>query len=42
MKDDSAKIAELEGMVQALKKENKELKDKKEELIVTACRGHEG
>ncbi|KAK8822963.1 hypothetical protein WA556_001854, partial [Blastocystis sp. ATCC 50177/Nand II] len=33
MKDDSAKIAELEGMVQALKKENKELKDKKEELI---------
>lgn len=42
MKDDSAKIAELEGMVQALKKENKELKDKKEELIVAAYRGHEG
>lgn len=42
MKDDSAKIAELEGMVQALKKENKELKDKKEELIVTAYRGYEG
>lgn len=42
MKDDSAKIAELEGMVQALKKENKELKDKKEELIVLHTGEHEG